>query len=357
MIRLKDVAARAGVSLMTVSNVLRDAPDVSQATKSRVRRLAEEMGYVPDALARGLRTRRTRLFGLVVPTLSHWPLSQVATTIENRARDLGYDVLIGQSHDDPQREEACIRRLLSRRIDGLFLYPVYRLAPTAPIYDELRESRTPTVLLGHTAPFCNGFISVEPDEVAASLLLTQHLLRLGHKRIAFLAGPPAAPWAQERFDGYRRALREAQVPWDDRLVFTAGTTIEDGQKAAHQFLGEATGATAIQAVTDLVALGAATVLWERGLRIPEDLSLTGFGNHPLSEFLRIPLTTVQQPKSGIGNAAVECMARLLRGEAQETKRLQTEVLVRASTSTAHRAGTSALQNPIPTELSRPRPVV
>lgn len=355
MIRLKDVAARAGVSLMTVSKVLRDAPDVSRATKSRIRRLAEEMGYVPDALARGLRTRRTRLFGLVVPSLNQWPLSQIAMTIENRARDLGYDLLIGQSHDDPLREEGCIRRLLSRRIDGLFLYPVYRLAPTSPIYDELRQSGPPTVLLGHAAPFCSGFVSIESEETGASLLLTQHLLRLGHKRIAFFSGPPAAPWAQERLEGYRRALREAQVPWDDRLVFTAGTTVEDGQKAARQFLGESTGATAIQAVADLVAVGAATVLWERGVRIPEDLSLTGFGNHPVSEYLRVPLTTTQPPKSSLGLSAAESMAHLLRGQPVGNKPLEPELVLRASTAPPPRLAPQPFRASLTGEGTGPRP--
>src|SRR5436189_498268 len=124
MIRLKDVAARAGVSLMTVSKVLRDAPDVSQATKTRIRRLAEEMGYVPDALARGLRTRKTRLFGLVIPALTHPLLGSAALAIQEHAHELGFDLLLAQTQDNASREEVCIRRLLSRRIDGLFLYPV-----------------------------------------------------------------------------------------------------------------------------------------------------------------------------------------------------------------------------------------
>src|ERR1051326_6963000 len=122
MIRLKDIAAKAGVSLMTVSKVLRDAPDVSQATKSRVRQISEEMGYVPDALAQGLRTRRTKLFGLILPSVTHPSLGPVAVAIEDRAQELGYDLLLAQTQEDPQREETSIRRLLSRRVDGLFLY-------------------------------------------------------------------------------------------------------------------------------------------------------------------------------------------------------------------------------------------
>jgi LacI family transcriptional regulator len=343
MIRLKDVAERAGVSLMTVSKVLRDAPDVSQATKSRIRRLVDEMGYVPDSLARGLRTRRTKLFGLIVPFVTHPLLGQAIVAIEDRARELGYDVLIAQTQDDPQREEVCIRRLLARRIDGLFIYPVYRLAPTAPIYDELRQSGTPTILLGHRAPFCSSFVSVETDDTSASFEATQHLLRLGHKRIAFFAGPPAAPWAQERFEGYRRALREAQIGFEDRLIFSAASTVEDGQNAARQWLNESTDATAIQAASDLVAVGAAAIVWKHGLRIPEDVSLVGFGNHFVSEYLRVPLTTVQQPGLSMGVVAAEYMVRLLRGETLEIRRLTAELLVRASTAAPNGAAPRLVQ--------------
>lgn len=332
MIRLKDVAERAGVSLMTVSKVLRDAPDVSQVTKARIRRLAEEMGYVPDALARGLRTRRTRLFGLVIPSLTHPTLAPAGLAIEDRAHELGYEVLVAQTQDDPAREENSIRRLLSRRIDGLFVYPVYRLAPTAQIYDELQQTRTPTVLLGHRAPFCQSFPSIESDDAIASYRLTQHLLELGHRRIAFLAGPPSSPWAQERYEGYRRALREADLPLEDQLIFTAGATIEDGQKAAVQLLNEAPEATAIQAVTDLVAIGVGSVLLRQGFRIPEDVSLTGFGNHVAAEHGRVPLTTVQPPRYAIGIAAMECMMRLLRGETAEAKRLTSELILRLSSA-------------------------
>lgn len=345
MVRLKDVAARAGVSLMTVSKVLRDAPDVSQATKARIRQLAEEMGYVPDALARGLRTRRTRLFGLVLPNLTHPLLSSASAALEEHAQEVGYDLLIAQTQDNPQREEVCIRRLLSRRVDGLFIYPVYRLAPTALVYQELQRSRTPTVLLGHRAPFCSSFPSIETDDLLASFETTQHLIRLGHRRIAFFAGPPAAPWAQERFEGYRRALREAQIPISDGLIFTAGGTLEDGQKAAAQMLSESTSATAVQTVSDLVALGVASLFWRQGLRIPEDMSVAGFGNHLAGEYCRVPLTTVQQPRYAVGVAAAEQMSRLLRGEGAETRRLPAELILRASTAPPPPSTTSSGQQP------------
>ena len=161
MIRLKDIALRAGVSVMTVSKVLRDAPDVSAGTKLRIRKLAEEMGYTPDSMAQGLRNRTTKLFGLVVSAATNPIFARVVMAIEEQAHQLGYDVIMAHSLNQPEREASVIRRMLSRRVEGLFLTPVYRMEPTAPIYDELSKRGVPTVLLGHRAPFCQGFVNVE----------------------------------------------------------------------------------------------------------------------------------------------------------------------------------------------------
>ena len=331
MVRLKDIAARAGVSVMTVSKVMRDAPDISAATKVRIRHLAVEMGYVPDSLAQGLRTRTTKLFGLVIPAITNPIFARTALAIEELAHEHGYDLILAHTLNLPEREEASIRKLLSRRVDGLFVSPVYRLAPAAPIYDEIQKNRTPTVILGQRAPFCGQFPNVATDDLPASYTATQHLLELGHKRIAFFAGPASAPWAQERADGYRRALREANLNVDDRLIFGAGAAIEDGEKAALQMLQERDDVTAVQAANDLTAIGAASVFLSQGLRIPQDISVVGFGNILLSEHFRVPLTTIRQPKFRLGVAAMESMLKLLKGERPEDKRLAAQIIIRAST--------------------------
>jgi DNA-binding LacI/PurR family transcriptional regulator len=332
MVRLKDIAARAGVSIMTVSKVMRDAPDISVATKARVRALAEQMGYTPDSLAQGLRNKTTRLFGLVISAVTNPIFARVVMAIEEQAHELGYEVILAQSLNLPEREHTVIRRLLSRRVDGLFITPTYRLDPTAPIYDELLKRGTPTVLLGHRAPFCERFVNVETDDITASFSATRHLLDLGHKRIAFFAGPPAAPSSHERIEGYRRALREAGIEPDDRLVFSAGGTIEEGEKAALQMLQEAPGVTAVQAANDLVAIGTAMVLLGQGFKIPQDLSVVGFGNILVSEHFRVPLTTIRQPKLRLGAAAMDSMLKLLAGTRPATKRLGGEIVIRQSSA-------------------------
>lgn len=334
MVRLKDIAEKAGVSVMTVSKALRDEPDVSAATKTRIKLLAQQMGYVPDSTAQGLRNRMTKLFGLVIPSLANPIFSRVILAVQERAYELGYDVLLAYTLNIPEREEACIRRFLSRRVDGLFISPVYRLASEARIYQELAARQIPTVVLGHTVPFCSQFVNVEADDLAGGHSVTQHFLGLGHKRIAFLAGPPGTPWTQERFEGYRRALREANLEVDDKLVFQAGRTLEDGARAATQMMHEAPDATAIQASNDLVAAGCAEALLQQGFKIPQEISIAGFGDTMLSEHFRVPLTTVSQPKHRLGNAAMDCMLQLLGGQRPGSRRLSTELVIRASSGTA-----------------------
>ncbi|MDB6065193.1 MAG: Transcriptional regulator, LacI family [Pedosphaera sp.] len=331
MIRLKDIAKRAGVSVMTVSKVLRDAPDISVATKARVKLLAQQMGYVPDSNAQTLRTRTSKFLGVIISSITDPIFARVLLAIEERAHELGFEIILAQTLNVEDREHACIQRLLSRRVDGLFISPVYRLRPDAPIYQTLQARGTPVVILGHGAPFCRQFANVETDDIQSSYFITQHLLSLGHKNIAFFAGPHAAPWAQERIEGYRRALREAGLEVDDRLVFQAGNTIDDGAKAALQFVNESPNATAIQAVNDLVAIGCANTFLNQGIKIPDDLSITGFGNLLTSQYFRVPLTTVRQPKFRLGSSAMESMLKLLRGERPENKRLAGELEIRQST--------------------------
>jgi LacI family transcriptional regulator len=334
MVRLKDIASQANVSVMTVSKALRDAPDVSAATKVRLKALAQQMGYVPDSAAQGLRTRSTRLLGLVVSSLTNPIFARIVLAIEERAHELGYDLILAHTHNQADREAAAIQKLLARRVEGLIISPVYRLATEDRVYRELQANGTPTVILGHTAPFCSSFVNAECDDAEGAYLAVRHLLGAGHKRIAFFAGPPVTPWTRERFEGYRRALRESNMEVDDRLVFQAGRAIEDGTKAALQMINEGVVPTAIQCVNDMVAVGVVQTLLQQGYGVPKDISVCGFGNVLLSEYFRIPLTTVRQPKFHLGQAAMDLLQQLLKGDRPESKRIHAELIVRESTGPA-----------------------
>lgn len=339
MIRLKDIALRAGVSVMTVSKALRNAKDISATTRARIELIAKELGYTPDIAARGLRSRTTQLFGVVISSLTNPIYARILLAIEQHAHELGYEVIFAHSLNQPEREAACIRRLIGRRVDGLFISPVYRMEPTAPAYEQLFAQGTPTVILGHCAPFCSQFVSVETDDISASFAMTQHLIKLGHRRIAFFTGRSGAPWSSERIEGYRRALRQANIEEDDKLVFPGGSTVEEGANAALQMISEAPEVTAVQAVNDLIAIGAAETFLSQGLRIPEDISVAGYGNILTSEHFRVPLTTVRQPKFRLGEAAMEMMIALRQGRRPETRRLPAELVLRQSTAAPKQAAT------------------
>jgi len=331
MIRLKDIAEHAGVSVMTVSKALRDEPDISKITKARIKGIADRVGYVPNNSARGLRTKITKQFGLIISSLSNPVYTRTFMAIEERAHEMGYEIFVAQTLNNPEREEACIRRLLARQVDGLFIRPVYRPDPVTAIYEELKERKTPTVILGHRALFCSDFPNVETDDIAASQKATEHLLDLGHRRISCLTGPTFAPWAQERYEGYRRALRERRIDADENLIFQAGSTIEEGATAALQMIDEDPGATAIVSANDLVAIGAASTLLDQGVMIPDNISVVGFGNTLTAEHFRVPLTTISQPKYRRGIAAIELMEKLLAGENVSFKRLPADLVIRKST--------------------------
>ena len=332
MVRLKDIAQRAGVSVMTVSKALRDLPDVAESTRQRIQALAREMGYVPDSVARGLRTRATRLLGVILPAVTHPVYARVLLALEERTYEIGYDLLYAHTLNLAEREERAIERMLSRRVEGLFLCPTPRLTDQERVYEELAQSGTPVVVLGQPPPFCDRFPSAAGDDVAGAYEGTRHLLELGHRRIAFLAGPVAAPWARERWEGYRRALLEAGVTPEERWVFAGGTTIEDGQRAAAQLLEEAPDVTAVFASNDLTAIGFGHHLLNRGIRIPQEMSLVGFGNTLAAEYFRVPLTTLRQPKRRLGYAAMNLMSQLLRKQPADSVRLPVTLAVRASTA-------------------------
>jgi DNA-binding LacI/PurR family transcriptional regulator len=337
MVRLVDIARQAGVSAMTVSRVLRDSPEISAVTKARIRAIADRLGYLPDISARGLRTRTTRLLGALVPSLSDPSQARLVQALEDRVHNLGYDLLLGQSANQPDREDLSLRRFIARRVDGVFLTPVYRPVPRTHTYDELRHRGVRVVLLGPMAVGTESFAQVECLDEAATHQATTYLLSLGHQRIAFLSGPVHSPTAQARVRGYRRALSNAGIDPDDRLVFHAGSTADDGARAASQLLDENPGATALQAVNDSVALGAAQFLLGQGLTIPGDIAVVGFGDIPAAEFFRVPLTTLRPPHQNLAAAAVEVMLKLVKGEAAAARRFPVELVLRASTGPPARA--------------------
>ncbi len=316
---------------MTVSKVMRDYPDIALKTKERIRAIANQLGYVPDAAARSLRTRSTHTIGVVVPNINQTYFPRVFVGIEQVAKARGYKLFLAHSNEDPAQETAEIRELLSRKVDGLIIVPANRIDGTYEIFSLIESRGVPTVILDRYPSQLENFLHVVSDDHQGGYLATKHLIGLGHRDIALLTGPPGCPCTQERTEGYRRALQEAGIPFRDELVFTAGHEMADGQRAAAELSHERTRCTALFAHNDLVAIGAAEFFLEQKWTVPADMSIIGYGDMQPASLYRVPLTTVRQPQSGLGQLAIQILFEKIAGRPTESRRMPVEVVARNST--------------------------
>jgi LacI family transcriptional regulator len=335
MATLKEIAFTLNLSTMAVSKALRDAPDISAATKARVQAEARRLHYVPNRAAQNLRLQRTGLVGVVVPQINHTFYSNLVWGIEQQAGPLGLQIVLAHSLDRPEQEVIEVQKLIARQVEVLLLVPAVRWQNRLATLELLRSTRTPAVLLENYPAGAENFPRVSwvvCDDRHGGQLATAHLLERGHRDILFLAGPNGASSGAGRFIGYQRALAVAGVAYSDARVFLAARDIESGRAAMAQALSEKTPFTAIVAHNDSVAIGAIDTLQQQGFRIPEDVSVVGFGDGLLAENFRVPLTTVRVPKTEMGQAALRLARDLQSGQPVEPRTLPVEIIVRASTA-------------------------
>jgi DNA-binding LacI/PurR family transcriptional regulator len=331
---LKDLATSLNLSVMAVSKALRDAPDISLATKARVQAEARRRNYIPNRAAQNLRLQRSGLIGVVVPRINHTYYSHLVWGVERQAEALGLQVLLGSSLDRAENEMREVQKLIARQVEALLLVPAVRWQHRLATLELVRPTKIPTVLLDAYPAGAENFGQVSwvvCDDQRGGQLATEHLLELGHTDILFLAGPNGSSSSAGRFSGYQRALTEAGVAYTDSRVFLADKDIDSGVKAMTQALSEKARFTAVVAHNDSVAIGAAQALLQQGFRVPEDISLVGFGDGLLAENFRVPLTTVRIPQIEMGEAAVRLAIDLQKGNRVEPRRLPVEIIVRTST--------------------------
>jgi LacI family transcriptional regulator len=330
MIRLADIAREAGLATMTVSRALRGSKGVAAATRARVEALARGLGYLPDATARSLRTRSTRLAAVVVPRLDDPATAELVAALEPGAQALGLDTLVAQTLGVPELEERLLRRLLGRRVTVLFWMPAARLE-SAPRYAvSLPIGDTRLVVLG-PAPHPPQAACVETDDLRATYEATTHLLELGHRRIALLAGPNGSRGCQRRQEGFRQALRHQRLALEESLVFVAGPSLAEGAASAARILQERPGVTAIVAVSDLSAMGAATFLLEQGIQIPRDVSLVTIGGSWPTAAFRVPLTAAVFAPAELACRAMEAVTSGGAGGRVPRQVVAARLTIRAST--------------------------
>jgi len=317
---------------MTVSRTLRDDPRVSPETRERVLAAVADLGYRRNELARTLRLGGTSgLVGLVVTNLANPFYSQLALGVEAVAGDRGLKVVLGNTGEDPMRERRLVEELTSRRVDGIIVL-TGRLSNQA-----LRAcaKALAVVVTGRTLKAPNLF-SLNSDGVGGARLAIEHLLALGHKRIACITGDQAHPDAVERLQGCRQALEQAGIALDPGLVATGRFNEESGRLAIAHLLDSRRRFTAPFASNDQMAFGATLALYRRGLRVPDDLSLVGFDDLGSASYAIPPSTTVQQPGCELGRIAARAMLQLLGGTQPDVAMPAPRLVVRESTSAPRR---------------------
>lgn len=306
---LQMVAEHAGVSPSTVSRILNGTAVVSDEKRAAVDRAIAELGFVPNPMARGLAGGRTLSVGVITQAIDS-PFYGVALRgIEDALGQGGYSPLFVSGHWNADEEARCIEELRARRVDGLIVL-------TGRLSDaDLRACarHLPVVVTGRDRKAANLW-SINFDNVAGARLATEHLLKLGHKRIAFISGDMRHPDAVERQQGYREALEAAGLPFDPGLVVPGHFHEEGGLAAIERLLDTRQRFTAVFAANDQMAFGAALGLFRRSLRVPDDVSLVGFDDLASARFAIPPLSTVNHPGYELGHLAAMAMRQLLAGE-------------------------------------------
>lgn len=331
MTGIKDVAREVEMSTATVSRALRGLPGVSEETRDRVRETARRLGYVPSPNAAGLASGQTRTVAVIVPRVTQWFFAAVVQGAEEELRERGYDLLLyNLAGDAAARHRVFETRLLTKRVDAVL---VLSLKPSAEELASLETLDRPVTIVGADLP---GWATVRIDDELAARTATQHLVGLGHRRIAYVGGSTegaldfTAPTARRA--GYRATVAEAGLPLDPALEADGDFTVAGGMLAAHRLLDLEERPTAIFAASDEMAIGVLRTARERGLRVPEDLSVIGIDDHEMADFF--DLTTVAQPVHEQGRVAAQQVLAALSNDDWEPEQvvLPTTLVVRRTTA-------------------------
>ncbi|HTS60397.1 MAG TPA: LacI family DNA-binding transcriptional regulator [Candidatus Acidoferrales bacterium] len=326
---IKDIARLAKVSHSTVSRALHGSSQVSAGTAARIRRIAEKAGYRASAAARSLVMGHSNTIGVVVTNIADPFVAGVVGGIEDMAEKHGYSVFLANSNAEPEREVRVVRSFEERRVDGIIVTSSRVGALYMPLMEHLR---IPVVLLNnqHPSEFAH---SVLIDNVEASLQATRHLIQLGHRRIAYLGDRLGHQSDTERCAGYRRALEEAGLKFEPALVVHGDGMPEGGAQAMAQLLGQLKRPTAVFCYNDMSALGAMRQIRTHRLKVPDDISVAGFDDLYISQYLEPPLTTVRQPMRQMGRMAMETLLHIFDGPySTHNLRVEGQLIVRQSTA-------------------------
>jgi LacI family transcriptional regulator len=342
-VTMKDIARDLGVSVVTVSKVLRNHDDIGDETRERVLRRVKELNYRPNLTARSLVTGRTFLVGLVVPGLLHPFFAEVAVALSNFLRKKGYYLIISSSEEDPELEEREIDQLLGRRLDALI---IASSSSTPEGLLRIEEQKTPYILIDRQFPGRPvSFIGV--DDQAVGMLATEHLIEAGCKRIAHVRGPANIPGIR-RMEGYRKALSEHRRTLVPEYVVGGQTVDVDshvrGFDAMERLLQLPTRPDGVFCYNDPLAIGVIDCILAAGLRVPEDIAVIGCGNLHYDASLRVALSSIDQQSRHMGERAGKLVLQMIESKTPLRPRtilLESTVVPRLSTQRGRKARSPA----------------
>jgi len=329
---MKRVAEQAGVSVQTVSAVINDKPGITRETRERVLAAIEHLGYRPFSIARSLRTGRTRTIALVVSDIANPSFATIASVAEDHAHSFGYSVVVYNTHDDIQREASYMRTAIERWVDGVLFVSAEDQMNSL---HTLEAAGIPAVAIDRIPENYEG-PSVTLDNVRAGQMAARHLLDLGHRRIAHIAGPLKLRLARERLSGFRATLDLYGPAIPPYPVYEGDWTCRSGYAAMKRLLDAPTRPTAVFAANDRMAIGAMQAAQQAGLRVPDDISLIGLDDIEVSAFQNPPLTTVRQSFADLATTGVRLLQDILDGKADGCRQIVIEpaLVCRESTSVA-----------------------
>ena len=333
MATMKDVAQRAGVSPSTVSHVINETRFVSQQLRDRVLRAMRELNYQPSAVARSLRTKRTQVVALVIPDITNPYFPEVARGVQDVAEENEYSVILCNTDRMRGRELRFLKALRGQRVDGLILNPS---EVTSGDLQDLQDAQIPVVLIGSQIDHPNLDV-VMVDNVQGAYDAVSHLFDLGHRRIGLIGGLRASSSGEQRFQGYIRALTDLGLPIDKEIITEERFTREGGYESMNCLLALQSPPTAVFASSDVMAIGALMAIQEKGLQVPDDVSLVGFDDIAEASTTTPKLTTIYQPKYQAGQVAAQLLFDRIEGAPPGERQkvvLSHQLVIRDSTARA-----------------------
>jgi LacI family transcriptional regulator len=331
LVTIYDIAKKANVSAMTVSKVINNTGKISDKTRAKVKQIMEEMNYVPNSMARGLVTQETKILSLLIPDITNPFFTTVARGAEDAAMRLGYKLLFGNSDESLAKEKEYVDMVLSTRVDGVLFSAASD--ESGPHLQTLRRHGIPFVLLDREVPGVESD-TVSGDNKEGARKLVEHLIALGHRRIALVNGSLAVSTARERLAGYKDALKLNDIPLDENLVLEMNYKYFGDGEALDKLLRLDSPPTAVFAGNNFIALGLIRKLRERGIRVPEDMSVVCFDELDVS-VLDPFFTVVSQPAYQFGEMGVRLLVERIKGTTTpEWKKimLPSELIVRSSSA-------------------------